>query len=199
MGIAVPLFLDDREYSVPMATTDGCLVASTNSGCKAILLKDGMTKALIPSSLIGNRLTGPIPKEFGNITTLGNLDLTFNKLSGQIPGSFAGLLNTDYIDLPYNNLTFGSSGALTCQQRKTCLEALQEVTRDWHSLHINCGGRETSVDGNIKYEDFTDSAGLGLQGSFKVGLTAHCAAPVTSWMMIALETLIFGQILHSFL
>ncbi|KAK2986424.1 hypothetical protein RJ640_011862 [Escallonia rubra] len=49
MGIAVPLFLDDREYSVPMATTDGCLVASTNSECKAILLKDGMTKALILS------------------------------------------------------------------------------------------------------------------------------------------------------
>ncbi|KAK2986495.1 hypothetical protein RJ640_021370 [Escallonia rubra] len=49
MGIAVPLFLDDREYSVPMATTDRCLVASTNSGCKAIFLKDGMTKALIPS------------------------------------------------------------------------------------------------------------------------------------------------------
>ncbi|KAK2967397.1 hypothetical protein RJ640_023988 [Escallonia rubra] len=49
MGIVVSLFLDEKEYSVPMATTDGCLVASTNSGCKAILLKDGMTRALIPS------------------------------------------------------------------------------------------------------------------------------------------------------
>ncbi|KAK2998883.1 hypothetical protein RJ639_024548, partial [Escallonia herrerae] len=29
----------------------------------------------------------------------------------------------------------------------------------WHSLDINCGGRETSVDGNIKYEDDTDSSG----------------------------------------
>ncbi|KAK2987981.1 hypothetical protein RJ640_011244 [Escallonia rubra] len=49
MGIVMPLFLDDMEYSVPMATTDGCLVASTNSGCNAILLKDVMTRALIPS------------------------------------------------------------------------------------------------------------------------------------------------------
>ncbi|KAK2992660.1 hypothetical protein RJ640_014910 [Escallonia rubra] len=48
MGIAVPLFLDDREYG---ATTDGCLVASTNSGCKAILFKDDMTRAPIPSHL----------------------------------------------------------------------------------------------------------------------------------------------------
>ncbi|CAI0394297.1 unnamed protein product [Linum tenue] len=54
VGIAGPLLLDGGEYSVPMATTEGCLVASTNRGCKAIhlsggatsvLLKDGMTRA----------------------------------------------------------------------------------------------------------------------------------------------------------
>ncbi|KAH9694247.1 3-hydroxy-3-methylglutaryl-coenzyme A reductase 1 [Citrus sinensis] len=54
VGIAGPLLLDGREYSVPMATTEGCLVASANRGCKAIhlsggatsvLLKDGMTRA----------------------------------------------------------------------------------------------------------------------------------------------------------
>ncbi|CAI0471289.1 unnamed protein product, partial [Linum tenue] len=54
VGIAGPLLLDGSEYSVPMATTEGCLVASTNRGCKAIhlsggansvLLKDGMTRA----------------------------------------------------------------------------------------------------------------------------------------------------------
>lgn len=54
VGIAGPLLLDGREYSVPMATTEGCLVASTNRGCKAIfscggatsiVLRDGMTRA----------------------------------------------------------------------------------------------------------------------------------------------------------
>ncbi|KAM7259415.1 hypothetical protein ACFE04_015156 [Oxalis oulophora] len=54
VGIAGPLLLDGREYMVPMATTEGCLVASTNRGCKAIhlsggassvLFKDGMTRA----------------------------------------------------------------------------------------------------------------------------------------------------------
>ncbi|MBA0751575.1 hypothetical protein Gogos_000490 [Gossypium gossypioides] len=54
VGIAGPLLLNGREYLVPMATTEGCLVASTNRGCKAIhlsggatsiLLKDGMTRA----------------------------------------------------------------------------------------------------------------------------------------------------------
>lgn len=54
VGIAGPLLLDGIEFSVPMATTEGCLVASTNRGCKAIMmsggaasviLKDGMTRA----------------------------------------------------------------------------------------------------------------------------------------------------------
>lgn len=54
IGIAGPLLLNGGEYMVPMATTEGCLVASTNRGCKAIfasggataiLLKDGMTRA----------------------------------------------------------------------------------------------------------------------------------------------------------
>ncbi|KAG6651472.1 hypothetical protein CIPAW_06G113700 [Carya illinoinensis] len=59
VGIAGPLFLDGREYMVPMATTEGCLVASTNRGCKAIhlsggansvLLRDGMTRAPVVRS-----------------------------------------------------------------------------------------------------------------------------------------------------
>lgn len=54
VGVAGPLLLDGMKFTVPMATTEGCLVASTNRGCKAIyqsggatsiLLKDGMTRA----------------------------------------------------------------------------------------------------------------------------------------------------------
>lgn len=54
VGVAGPILLDGCEYMVPMATTEGCLVASTNRGCKAIsqsggatsvVLRDGITRA----------------------------------------------------------------------------------------------------------------------------------------------------------
>ena len=53
VGVAGPLVIDGKPYHIPMATTEGCLVASTMRGCKAInagggvetvLTKDGMTR-----------------------------------------------------------------------------------------------------------------------------------------------------------
>lgn len=41
VGVAGPLFLDGVEYTVTMATTEGCLVACTNRGCKAIYVSGG--------------------------------------------------------------------------------------------------------------------------------------------------------------
>ena len=53
VGVAGPMVIDGQSYYIPMATTEGVLVASTNRGCKAInagggattvLLGDGMTR-----------------------------------------------------------------------------------------------------------------------------------------------------------
>lgn len=52
LGIAGPLKIDDCLYDIPMATTEGCLIASITRGCKAVsingvcskIVNDGMTR-----------------------------------------------------------------------------------------------------------------------------------------------------------
>ncbi|KFK40113.1 hypothetical protein AALP_AA3G332100 [Arabis alpina] len=51
VGIAGPLLLDDVEYSIPMATTEGCLVASTNRGCKAIHMSGGAFSVIVKDAM----------------------------------------------------------------------------------------------------------------------------------------------------
>ncbi|KAL8887995.1 MAG: hypothetical protein Q9215_004513 [Flavoplaca cf. flavocitrina] len=46
VGAAGPLIIDGQHYYIPMATTEGVLVASTNRGCKAINAAGGATTVL---------------------------------------------------------------------------------------------------------------------------------------------------------
>lgn len=41
VGVAGPLLLDEKQFYVPLATTEGCLVASTNRGCRALSVSGG--------------------------------------------------------------------------------------------------------------------------------------------------------------
>lgn len=51
VGVAGPLFLDSKEFQVPMATTEGCLVASTNRGCRAICLGGGANSCVLADGM----------------------------------------------------------------------------------------------------------------------------------------------------
>ncbi|XP_041854429.1 3-hydroxy-3-methylglutaryl-coenzyme A reductase-like isoform X2 [Melanotaenia boesemani] len=51
VGVAGPLHLDGKQFQVPMATTEGCLVASTNRGCRAIALSGGASSCILADSM----------------------------------------------------------------------------------------------------------------------------------------------------
>ncbi|XP_029659326.1 3-hydroxy-3-methylglutaryl-coenzyme A reductase isoform X3 [Formica exsecta] len=61
VGIAGPLLIDGQLYHVPMATTEGCLVASTNRGSRA-LIKCGVTSRIVADGMT----RGPVVR-FPNI------------------------------------------------------------------------------------------------------------------------------------
>lgn len=47
VGVAGPLLVDGKEYFLPMATTEGALVASTTRGCKALSISGGVTTQVV--------------------------------------------------------------------------------------------------------------------------------------------------------
>lgn len=61
VGVAGPFKVDDALFHIPMATTEGCLIASTNRGCRALVngvrtrvFAEGMSRAPVvrfPSSV----------------------------------------------------------------------------------------------------------------------------------------------------
>ncbi|KAK6316123.1 hypothetical protein J4Q44_G00136470 [Coregonus suidteri] len=51
VGVAGPLLLDGKQFHVPMATTEGCLVASTNRGFRAVALSGGCSSRVLADGM----------------------------------------------------------------------------------------------------------------------------------------------------
>lgn len=51
VGFAGPLLVDGETFFLPMATTEGCLVASTNRGCSAVALNGGVRTQLVADGM----------------------------------------------------------------------------------------------------------------------------------------------------
>ena len=89
LGMAGPLLVDGKLVFIPMATTEGCLVASTHRGCKAInasggaftvITNSGMTRGPVirfPSASRGAEF-----KEWSEVeANYENIAVTFNQTS----------------------------------------------------------------------------------------------------------------------
>lgn len=115
-----------------------------------------------------NKLIGEIPSSFSGLRKADSIYLTGNQLNGTVPDWI--FKDGESVDLSYNNFRNESS----CLQRNVnlfgsasmgnvsgstvpCLRSFQ-CPKQFYSLHINCGGKEATIEGNT-YEDDTDPAG----------------------------------------
>ncbi|MCD7460128.1 hypothetical protein HAX54_042937 [Datura stramonium] len=117
-----------------------------------------------------NRLEGQIPNLEG-LVNLEFLYLTSNRLTGPIH-NWIKSRNSKYVtDLSYNNLNessepancpetlnlFKSYNSTNKSELGKCLSS-NPCSKNWHSVHINCGGENVTI-GNTTYEEDKYSAG----------------------------------------
>ncbi|MED6135045.1 hypothetical protein PIB30_042582 [Stylosanthes scabra] len=118
-----------------------------------------------------NKLSGVIPNSFGGLMDMNILYLTENFFTGPLPNWYA---NPDYTDLSYNNFSIEKPEQLTCQQGSVNLFAsalkgnnlgtypclgITNCPKPSYSLHINCGGKLITYNGNITYDEDSQEAG----------------------------------------
>ncbi|KAI4333511.1 hypothetical protein L6164_018305 [Bauhinia variegata] len=126
--------------------------------------------ALKTLDLSFNKLTGPIPSSYGGLTNVDYIFFTGNRLNGNVP---QWIEKADNLDLSYNNFSSGNTEQ-PCQRGSTNLFASSSTSntsgtvsclrsfrcpRTLYSLHINCGGRQVTVNGSKTYDADSDTAG----------------------------------------
>lgn len=78
LGVAGPVIIDDQPYYLPMATTEGVLVASTSRGCKAINAAGGARTVLTGDGMTRGPCVG-----FRTLTRAGAAKLWLDSEEGQ--------------------------------------------------------------------------------------------------------------------
>ena len=78
LGVAGPLVIDGQSFYLPMATTEGVLVASTNRGCKAINAGGGATTVLT-----GDGMTRGPCIAFSTLARAGTAKVWLDSAEGQ--------------------------------------------------------------------------------------------------------------------
>ncbi|PPD94860.1 hypothetical protein GOBAR_DD08094 [Gossypium barbadense] len=124
--------------------------------------------------LSSNNFTGEIPLSFAGLTSLREFRISDNNFTGQIPDFiFRNWTNLEEMDLSYNNFT--NTGVSDCRQNSVnlfssiarvnntgivpCLTSQITCSSEpLHFVHINCGGREITVNDTTYEADF-DGAG----------------------------------------
>ncbi|RVW48412.1 3-hydroxy-3-methylglutaryl-coenzyme A reductase [Vitis vinifera] len=150
VGIAGPLLLDGREYSIPMATTEGCLVASTNRGCKAIYASGGATSVLLRDAMT----RAPVVR-FGTAKRAAELMLFLENP-----------LNFETLALVFNRSSrFGRLQSIKCAiAGKNLYIRFSSSTGDAMGMNMISKGVQNVLD--FLQNDFPDMDVIGISGNY---------------------------------
>ncbi|XP_010246510.1 PREDICTED: probable leucine-rich repeat receptor-like serine/threonine-protein kinase At3g14840 [Nelumbo nucifera] len=131
----------------------------------------GQMTTLTTLDLSFNKLTGQLPDSYEKLSKVDRIFLTGNMLNGSVPSWMQN--KGESIDLSYNNFTLESSRQISCRGHinlfgsyflgnylsgaDPCVQDLP-CLRNWHELHINCGGKEITI-GDITYQADQEAGG----------------------------------------
>ncbi|KAG5551523.1 hypothetical protein RHGRI_009819 [Rhododendron griersonianum] len=103
-------------------------------------------------------ITGTLPEYLGTMTKLEILDLSFNNLSGEIPSNLSSLSKIEMMYLTGNLLSGPVHPWMLDTSKNMSFHDMSQNLKTWSSFHINCGGKEVTLDGN-NYEIDGDESG----------------------------------------
>ncbi|MCK5739085.1 T9SS type A sorting domain-containing protein [bacterium] len=93
---------DNSGWKTPPLHTDGFTIPGTEGGWNGVTVSGDHIIQLL---LHDNNLSGSIPVELGNLSSLNYVDLTSNQLSGNIPAELGGLSGLGSLRLDSNQLS----------------------------------------------------------------------------------------------
>ena len=150
LGIVGPLVINGEPIYIPMATTEGCLVASTNRGCKAIsvaggcysvVMKDAITRApcvRMPSAMRAaavKRWVG-VPENYAQLEAAFNSTTNYGKLAS-VEATVAGR----NVYLRFNCMSGDAMGMNMVS--KGCLKAIDVLQAEFPDLVL------VAISGNM--------------------------------------------------
>lgn len=149
VGVAGPLLLDGRLVYVPMATTEGCLVASTNRGSRA-LLKCGVTSRVVADGMT----RGPVVR-FPNMARASE--------------AMAWMQNPQHFELIKASFDSSSRYARLCKLHIRIAGRhlfVRFVANTGDAMGMNMLSKGTEISLNLVKQHFPDMEILSLSGNF---------------------------------
>ncbi|CAO2830733.1 unnamed protein product [Amaranthus hypochondriacus] len=161
VGVVGPLLLDGEEYFVPVATTEGCLVASANRGCKAVylsggsystVLRDGMTRTPVVRFKSAKRaaqvkLFVEDPKNFDTFAAI----FLRSSVNGRLQSIKSGMAGKNlYMRFSYITGDNGDATLFTKHDIDVVSKAVQDVFAHLHTHFPDMDVITISADGEEK-------------------------------------------------